>query len=40
MIYIGAGILEIVARDFRYRNDLIRALVLKIFLRNLLGNDD
>ena len=35
MIYIGAGILEIVATDFEYRNDLIQALVLKIFLRYL-----
>ena len=40
MIYIGAGILEIVARDFVHRNDLIQALVLKIFSRYLLGNDD
>ena len=38
MIYIGAGILEIVATDFEYRNDLIQALVLKIFLRYLRGS--
>lgn len=37
MIYIGAGILEIVATDFEHRNDLIQALVLEIFLRYLRG---
>ena len=37
MIYIGAGILEIVATDFEHRNDLIQAMVLKIFLRYLTG---
>lgn len=37
MIYIGAGILEIVVTDFEHRNDLIQALVLKIFFRYLRG---